>query len=720
MKRIALLGFSVITVFSTYSQENQIEKDSFYVMSPVEVKAIRAGEKAPVTKTNLSKKEIEKLNLGQDIPFMLNQTPNVVANSDAGTGIGYTGIRIRGTDSRRTNITLNGIPYNDAEDQGVFFVDLPDFASSANSIQIQRGVGTSSNGAGALGATINFSTNEVNANRYAEFNNSYGSFNTWKNTLKLGSGLMNEHFTFDTRISRLISDGYIDRAWSKLRSLYLSPAYIGKKDQLRLNVILGYEKTYQAWYGVSEADLNAGNRTVNYAGMRTNAEPYENETDNYWQDHYQIFYTHQFNSSLSFNNNIFFTKGKGYYEEYREDEPYANYGLPPAVDGATTYPNADFIRQLWLDNNYYGDIFSIQYKKNKTEFTLGGGYTKYEGGHFGELKWASHGITGPSRWYDLNAFKNDFNSYAKWLQRLTEKWNVFADLQYRHVKYDINGFRDNPTLFIKNNWDFVNPKFGISYDNKGWNGYASYAIAKKEPSRDDFEAGQNQQPRPEQLNDLELGFGKRSKNSDWSATFYYMDYNDQLVLTGKINDVGAYTRTNIPKSYRAGIELQGGIVPISWLKVSGNLAFSKNKVEDFTEFIDDYDAGGQKTIQYSSTNIALSPDIVGAATFSFFPVKKLELSLLSKYVGKQYLDNTQNEGRKLDPFYLQDVRAIYSFSKGILKESNLVLQVNNLLNEKYEPSGYTYNYIYNSELVVNNYYYPMAGTNFMVALNLKF
>jgi iron complex outermembrane receptor protein len=320
----------------------------------------------------------------------------------------------------------------------------------------------------------------------------------------------------------------------------------------------------------------------------------------------------------------------------------------------------------------------------------------------------------------LHAFKNDFNSYAKWLQKFSENWNMFADLQYRHVKYDINGFPDNPTLFIKNSYDFVNPKFGISYTNNGWNGYASYAISKKEPSRDDFEAGQNQQPRPEQLNDLELGIGKRSKKTDWSATFYYMDYKDQLVLTGKINDVGAYTRTNIPNSYRTGVELQGGIAPISWFKASANLALSKNKVEDFIEYIDDYDNGGQKTIQYSSPDIALSPDVVGAATFSFYPVKKLELSLLSKYVGRQYLDNTQNEGRKLDPFYLQDARAIYSFSKGILKEANLVLQVNNLLNEKYEPNGYTYNYIYNSELVVNNYYYPMAGTNFMIVLNLKF
>lgn len=720
MKRIAFLSLLISAITISNAQEKKADKDSFYIMSPVEVRAVRASDKAPVTKTNISKKDIEKQNLGQDLPFLLNQTPNVVVNSDAGTGVGYTGIRIRGTDATRINVTLNGIPYNDAESQGTYFVDLPDFASSVNSIQIQRGVGSSSNGAGAFGSTINFSTNEINKKHYAELNNSYGSFNTWKNTLKFGSGILYNHWTLDCRLSNISSDGFIDRASSKLRSLYISPAYIGKKDQVRFNIFKGYEKTYQAWYGISEADLQAGHRTINYAGTEKPGEPYNNETDNYWQDHYQLFYTHKFSEQLTFNNTLFYTRGKGYYEEYRADQPYADYNLPNAVVGATTYPSSDFIRQLWLKNNFYGEIFSLQYHKQKTDVTVGGAYTKYEGEHYGKLIWAQHGITGPTRWYDLDAFKNDLNSYAKFLQKLSDDLTGYLDLQFRNVKYDLNGFEHNPSLIIHKNFNFFNPKFGLSYNKNDWNVYASFSVAKKEPNRDDFEASPNQQPKPEKLNDAELGFGKTDATYMWSATVYYMDYKDQLVLTGKINDVGSYTRTNIPKSYRAGIELQGSIAPISWLKASANLSLSENKVKNFTEYIDDYDNGGQKVNKYSSTDIALSPNQVGAATIGFLPMKNFEFDLISKYVSKQYLDNTQNEGRKLNAYYVENARAIYTLKGEILKEANFILQVNNLFNKKYEPNGYTYNYIYQGQLSVNNYYFPMAGTNFMVAVNLKF
>lgn len=718
MKRICIASISMLIAYCSFSQQ-PAEKDSFYNLSPVEVRAIRANDHAPVTKTNLSKKEIEKQNLGQDLPFLLNQTPSVVINSDAGNGIGYTGIRIRGTDASRINVTLNGIPYNDAESQGTFFVDLPDFASSVSSIQIQRGVGSSSNGAGAFGATINFSTNEINKKAYGELNNSFGSFNTWKNTIKAGTGLMGKHFTADVRLSSLTSDGYIDRASSRLRSLYFSTTYIDNSNTIRFNIIKGYEKTYQAWNGVSEADLKAGNRTINYAGTEKPGEPYDNETDNYWQDHYQLFYTHHFNPYLDFNTAVFLTKGKGYYEEYRADQPYDMYHLPYPIAGTDTIFTSDFVRQLWLKNNFYGDIFSLQYHKGNTGFTLGGAYTKYDGDHYGKLIWAEHGITGPDVWYDHDALKTDFNTYAKLIQKLSDNWDAYADVQYRHVKYNINGFEDNPDLLIKNSYDFLNPKIGVSYRHKQWKSYLSYSIANKEPNRDDFEAGKDQQPKPEHLNDVELGVEKRHKQSYWGATFYYMKYNDQLVLTGKINDVGAYTRTNIPDSYRMGIELQGGIQPAAWFNAEANLTLSKNKVQDFTEYIDDYDNGGQKLNHYSSTDIALSPNTVGAATISFLPIKNVELSLLSKYVSNQYLDNTENEDRKLNAYYVQDARAIYTFHKAFIKEANLVLQVNNIFNKKYEPSGYTYNYIYNGELSVNNYYFPMAGTNFMIALNLK-
>jgi iron complex outermembrane receptor protein len=713
MKRIAIPIISIFMGQTLIAQEKKPVTDSFYALSPVEVKAIRASENAPFTKTNLDKKEIAKLNLGPDIPFLLNQTPSVVINSDAGNGVGYTGIRIRGTDATRINMTINGIPYNDAESQGLFFVNLPDLSSSVNTIQVQRGVGTSSNGAGAFGATLNFSTNEVNHQAYAELNNSYGSFNTWKNTVKAGSGLLNDRFTIDLRLSNITSDGFIDRARTDLRSFYFSTACIGKTNSLRFNVLSGKEETCQAWYGIAEADLLSGNRTVNYAGTEKPGEPYNNEVDNYKQDHYQLFFQQNINPLLSFNTAIFLTKGKGYYEQYKADEEYAKYGI--AGTG-----NSDFVRQLWLDNDFYGGIFSLQLKNDKSQATLGGAYTVYDGDHIGKVIWASNGMPTPTHtWYHHDALKKDFNIYLKEQYSLSSNWSLFGDLQYRMVDYNINGFRDNPAVTINDNFNFFNPKAGISYNRNGWKGYFSYGMANKEPNRDDFEAGTDQQPRPEKLHDLETAIERVSSKYNWSATFYYMHYRDQLVLTGKINDVGAYTRTNIPKSYRAGVELQGGVRFAPWINATANLTLSQNKVIDFNEFIDDYDNGGQKVTIYEKADIALSPNVIGAAAVNFTPVANLELSWLSKYVGRQYLDNTANGSRQLDAFATQDLRAIYTFKSKWFKELTLIGQVNNLFDTKYEPNGYTYSYIYGGETITENFYFPMAGRNFAVGVNWK-
>lgn len=704
---------------AVFGQTNDSTKrDSFLLLEPVEVKAIRAGENSPFTKTNLTRKQIEKLNLGQDLPFILNQTPSVVVNSDAGNGVGYTGIRIRGSDASRINVTLNGVPFNDAESQGNFFVDLPDFSSSVGSIQVQRGVGTSSNGAGAFGASINISTNEVNAKPYFELNNSYGSFNTWKNTIKVGSGLISDHFITDLRLSRITSDGYIDRASSDLKSFYFSTAYLGKKNSIRFNIFSGKEKTYQAWYGVSEANLQT-NRTINYAGMERPGEPYDNETDNYKQDHYQLFYNQQLTSRLKFSTGLFYIKGKGYYEQYKAGEAYADYGLPEPVNGPDVITNTDLVRQLWLDNDFYGNIFSLQYKDNISQFMIGGGWNRYEGNHYGDVVWAEQGLALPGRWYDLDADKNDLSIYFKEQTKIGSVVSVFYDLQYRRVKYDIYGFRYNPGLTINNKYNFFNPKFGLSFQKNSWSGYLSWSKGQKEPNRDDFEAGADQQPKPEKLGDFELGFEKRTEKYNVGITGYYMHYKDQLVLTGKINDVGAYTRTNIPKSYRTGIELVAGSQFASWVNATLNFSISKNKVKDFTEFIDDYDNGGQQTVQYSSTDIAFSPNMVGGATINFIPVKNAELSLISKYVGKQYLDNTQNESRKLNAYYTQDARLIYTISKKWLKELNIILQANNILDKKYEPNGYTFSYYYSGVLTTENYYFPMARRNFMVGVNVK-
>ncbi len=689
------------------------------LLQAVEVTAIRAGERSPFAKTNLSKAYIEKNNFGQDLPFILNQTPNVVINSDAGNGIGYTGIRIRGSDATRINMTINGIPYNDAESQGTFFVNLPDFASSVSSIQIQRGVGTSSNGAGAFGASMNFSTSEYNDKPYIELNNSYGSFNSSKNTIKLGSGLLGKHFTFDGRFSNITSDGFVDRAKTSLQSGYASVGYWGKKTAIRFNAIIGKEKTYQAWNGIAEGDLQQ-NRTANSTGTEKPGTPYDNETDNYWQNHYQLFLNQEFRNNWKFNTAFFLTTGRGYYEQYKADEELSNYGLQPVTIGSTTYERTDLIRRLWLDNNYFGQIFSFQQRNDKHQITFGGGWNRYNGQHFGEVITSTVLPSLHTKYYDLMAHKTDANLYAKWQKELGKYWSLFADLQYRHVDYKINGFRNTPTVTVNSKYNFLNPKLGFSYRRNNWSGFISYAMANKEPNRDDFEAGIAQQPKREQLNDIELN-AKRSNvvyGLDVAATFYYMQYKDQLVLTGKINDVGAYTRTNIPNSFRAGVELEANYRAAIW-NAAYSISVSKNKIKNYKEYVDDYDNGGQQIINHGTTNISFAPSIVQNLTINFLPAENLELSWMAKQVGKQFLDNTSSNSRSLDGFVVNDLRAAYTLKTKWIKEAKLAFQLNNVLGVQYEPNGYTFSYISGGSYLYENYYFPMAGRNFMVALNVK-
>ena len=706
-------GIEAVTIGTNSASITIKLKSNALFLQPLEIRALRASDKAPFTKTNIGKEQIEKTNLGQDIPFLLNQTPSTVINSDAGNGVGYTNIYIRGVDLTRINVTLNGIPYNDAESQGTYWVDIPDMASSLNSIQIQRGVGTSSNGTGAFGATINLQTNEFIEKAYAESNNSYGSFNTWKNTLKAGTGLIDGHFTVDARLSRINSDGYIDRSATGLQSFSLSAAYINKKSSVRFNVFSGKEKTYQAWNGVPDYILPTS-RTYNEF-------TYANQTDNYQQNHYQLFFNHQLNANLSFNTAVFFTPGKGYYEEYKTAAKYADYGLPNYVVGTTTIKKTDLIRQLYLDNKFYGQIASLQYKKNKDQVIVGGGWTTYEGGHYGNIIWAkSGGIDKDYQWYNLSALKTDANIYAKWQHSFNAHFDLFADMQYKHVTHQMNGFRKNPTLNINRSFDFLNPKLGVTYTNNGWQVYASFATASKEPNRDDFEAGVLTQPKAEKLNDFEVGIEKKNSQYNYGATLYYMGYKDQLVLTGKVNDVGAYTRSNAPSSYRMGIEFQAGYMFTNWLNASGNISFSKNKIKDFTNYVDNYDNGLQNKIIYSNTDISFSPSITSALTVNIIPAKNVELTLLSKYVGKQYLDNTQSNSSSLGSFYTQDARVSYTLRNKLFKEVTFIGQVNNIFNRLYEPNGYTYSYISSGTLSTDNNYFPMAGTNFILGVNIKF
>ena len=719
MKRFFCHVLMVLMTVSGFTQEKSLPKDSlpqdsFYVLTPAIVRAVRAGENSPFTRTNLTKKEIAQLNTGVDIPFLLNQTPSVVANSDAGNGIGYTGIRIRGTDATRINVTLNGIPFNDAESQGTFFVNLPDFSSSATSIQIQRGVGTSSNGTGAFGASINFSTNDLKPTAYTEISNSVGSFGTRKHTLKYGSGLING-FSTDIRLSSIKSDGFIDRASSDLRSFYISTAYLRDSTSLRLNVFSGKEKTYQAWYGISQADLEAGNRTLNYAGTEKPGSPYDNETDNYQQTHYQLLLETPLKKNIQFNTALFLTRGKGYYEQYKADEPFTKYGLTAPAGN----PNADFIRQLWLDNYFFGNNFSLELKNKKTIYTLGGSVTRYLGNHYGKIIWASEELPLPHTWYHHTANKKEQSLYFKQQTEFKPNWYIFYDLQYRQLQYDINGFRDNPNIILNNRFRFFNPKGGITYRKGAWRTYLSISRGSKEPNRDDFEAGTNQLPRPEKLANTEAGVEYSHPKYNWGATIYHMHYKDQLVLTGKINDVGAYTRTNVPTSYRMGIELQGVYKFSSSVELNGNLTLSSNRVKNLEEYLDDYDNGGQQKNTYANSTLAFSPAVVANASLVMKPIKGVDISLPLKYVSSQYLDNTANSSRMLEAFYVQDFKLSYTGQLKWIKEFSITGQLNNIFNTHYEPNGYTFSYIYGGQVVTENYFFPMAGRNFMLGLSLR-
>lgn len=728
MKKRFLLCFVSFSLFNANAQEAFKSDSSFFtpkdsiasrLMPSIEIIAVRAGKDYPFTQSMISKRTIEKNNLGQDIPFLLNQLPGTVAHSDAGNGFGYTGIRIRGTDASRINFTLNGIAYNDAESQGVFLVNLPDFLSSVNSIQVQRGVGTSSNGTGAFGATINLMTNDVQPDAYATLSNSMGSYQSRKHTLKAGTGLINNQYSVDVRMSALNSEGYVDRASSDLRSFYVSAASVKENASLRLNIFSGKEKTYQAWYGVSE-ELLQTNRRFNSAGTeKPGDEPYNNETDNYVQTHYQLFYNLKLNKKWNFNAAAFATTGEGYYEQYKANQRYSRFGLPNPIINGTPVTRTDVIRQLWLDNFYYGTNFSFQRKDEKRELILGGGNSFYDGNHFGKLIWAGAGIPKDYTWYNLDANKNEQHAFGKWLEK-KGRFSFFGDVQLRNVSYNIEGFRDNPALPVDKNWFFINPKMGVRYSAGKSNLYASYAIANKEPNRDDFEAGAAQVPKHETLQDLEAGWEMNNDRIKLGAVLYYMRYRNQLVLTGKINDVGAYARTNIPVSYRTGIELEANIKIAEGLNINSNIAMSSNRILDHTEYYDDYDAGGQVADYYKKSTLAFSPGLVGNAVLNARPAKNLELNLVSKYVSRQYMDNTARTDRSLDAYFVQDFQVNYRLPVPQMKSIELILQINNIWSTKYTPNGYTYSYLLGGSVVRNNFYYPMAERNAMVGLNLNF
>lgn len=664
----------------------------------------------------------------QDLPYVLGTMAGVVVSSDAGTGTGYTDIKVRGTDLTRINVTMNGVPVNDPESQATYFVNTPDLLSSTTSVELQKGVGNSKNGSSNFGAAISIQTIDFTKSTAGiSYGVEYGSFNTIRNTLKLNTGLLDNKFQMVARLSSIQSDGYIQRSSSALKAAQLSARYlVNAHTKLTFNYLKGKEKTGQAWNGVLEDSL-ASNRTYNELGIKSDGTYYNNQTDNYGQDYYQLFMDHQMNAHWNLGVTYFFTRGKGYYEEYKTSQNFSSYGLTSPVIGNDTIENTDLIRQLWLDNGFTGGRLYVNYLSTNLDAGLYLNYNYYSGKHYGDVIWSQYGIDHGYRWYQLHANKQDLNVYAMMEYKLSPALKFFADAQIRNVNYNLYGFRNNPQLDHQLHYLFFSPKARLSWSNQHHQFSLSSGLAQKEPNRDDIEAGATALPKPEKLWDTELQYTYHNKEK-WALylTCFNMQYQDQLVLTGKINDVGAYTRTNIATSYRRGIEIEGVYRANSWFELRGNLSLSSNKLLDFTEYVDDYDQGVQVENKFSKTDISFSPSVIASDVLSFHPFisfthskfQKTSLDLLTKYVGEQYLDNTSNAQRKIGAYQTLDILLNCPFK--FKNESTIAMKVGvyNVLNESYEARGYTYSYRYNGQLSTFNYYYPQAGRRFMLGVQV--
>jgi iron complex outermembrane receptor protein len=716
-------------------------------LEEVQVLSTRSFEQTTSATTINRTDLIEKNNFGQDIPTLLEASPSVVTTSDAGTGIGYSGIRIRGVDASRINVTINGIPVNDPESHDVYWVNMPDLASSIESMQVQRGVGSSTNGAAAFGASLNIKSQDISSAAFGVLDNTYGSFNTLKTTIKAGTGLINNKFSLETRLSRITSDGFIDRATSDLRSYYLAASYVGKKSVLKAITFSGKEITYQSWYGTPESRVNGNVTEMNaYAdrnglsdeeranllnsGITYNFYTYENEVDNYQQDNYQLHFTHSFKPNLIMNVAGHYTYGRGYYEQYRKDDDLSDYGYSPVLIGGDSIISSDLIRRRWLDNDFIGGIYSLQYNVSKLKLLFGGAANTYIGRHFGEVIWARFAADGEirDRYYDNEAQKTEFSNYLKASYRF-DQLSFSADLQFRHVNYSFLGIDDvsGQLLDLKQNvqFNFFNPKVGVNYSiNSRQFISATFGIANREPVRKDFrESTAENHPKAENMRDLEIGYAYNYKKLAINTNIYWMDYTNQLILTGQINDVGGYTRTNAKESYRAGIELAGRYKIISSLALSGAFTLSQNKIKQFNEYLDEYlddePYYSQQLIDHKNTNLAFSPTIVTNAGLTFKPLKNLSIDWITKYVGRQYLDNTSNDNRSINPFSFSNLTLSYKIENKFFEEITFGLLVNNIFNALYSNNGYTFSYIYGGQITTENFYYPQAGRNFMFRILMK-
>ena len=714
------------------------------------VLANRSTEKTPMAVQNIDSTYLATNNTGLDLPIILEHATSVVSTSDAGNGVGYTGMRIRGSDATRVNVTINGVPLNDPESQGTFFVNLPDFTSSVDDIQIQRGIGTSANGAAAFGGSVNINTTELQEKAYGKYSFGMGSFGTLKNSLSFGTGLTKTGFAFDGRLSMIESDGYIDRATSDLKSYYAKAGYYGKKFSAKFITFGGNERTYQAWNGVPFDSLdNKDSRTFN-------AYDYKDQVDDYSQTHYQLHLNYVINNNWKATVSGFHVIGKGFFEEYKgteynkalngSEQDFADYGLDNVIIGGDTITSTNLIRRRWLDNTFTGGIFNLNYSQNNLDVILGGGYNEYKGKHFGEITWAEYASNSQKdqHYYDNIGTKTDMNVYAKAYYKINDPLQVYVDLQYRSINYTVSGVdNDQRTLLVDDNLQFVNPKAGITYDfDNESRVYASFAMASHEPSRGDYiDASPGVTPKAEQMTDLELGYKFGKNKFIANANAYYMVYKDQLVLTGAINDVGGAIRENVDQSYRAGLELELGYRFTKHLTWSINGTFSQNKIKEYTNFVDNWSTGVQSQYELENTDIAFSPNIIAGSIISykhplFTKTDEIGIALISKYVGEQYIDNTMNEGRKLDGYFTNDVRLTYVVSNFGLNKLSFNFTVRNIANTLYVNNAWVYNFEspnwdpLGSDIYINaadktdSYqmvgYFPQAGSNFMLGLTLDF
>ena len=718
MKKLILTVFLFSNLIISQEKVTDTIQSLEQNLDEVIVEAIRIDRSSPFSFSNVDKKDLELKNLGQDLPILLNFSPSVVTTSDAGAGIGYTGIRIRGVSPQSTNITINGIPYNDPESLGTFWVNLPDFTSSVESLQIQRGIGTSTNGSGAFGASINILTDKISQFAYTEISNSFGSYNTLKHTVKLSTGIINDHFEISGRLSKIDSDGYIDRAYSDLKSYFIQANYFDENTLIKAITFGGHEKTYQSWYGITKEQM--------IENRRQNPYTYENEIDNYKQDHFQLHWSEQINNTLSTNISLNYTDGRGYFEQYRDDdsvETYSGIVKSDLDENGNETGTTDLIRRRWLDNDFYVLNASLNYNYENLNLILSGSYSNYIGDHFGEVIWARNfddNYTIRDRYYEGNGKKNDLSFFTKVSYKLKDIL-IYGDLQLRKINYKTSGITsDLINLKLDKKYNFFNPKIGITHNlNSNSLIYLSYSRANREPSRSDYE--NNPDIKPEKLNDLEFGYRLSSDKLELNLNAYYMLYNEQLVLTGAIDDVGAPIRTNSGSSYRVGIESEINLELSKKLDISSNLTLSSNKNK---EVISNYNGA---LTNFGKTNLSYSPNFITNNTINYKFTEKFILSMLSKYVGKQFMGNTDAKNSILESYFVNDLNFNLKITpKRIFNEIVVSGLINNILDKEYVSNGYYYTYDDTwsnpGETITLDGagYYPQATRNFLVGLLLKF